>query len=393
MPRVGRIGSRRARLGLLLFTSVAAPASAQVIVRVNEDVNFRFGLLLQAAGDWTQDPASEGYSQNFFLRRMRFILSANVAPNVSIFYQTDNARLGNAGTTGTKTVNTGFQTQDAFVEWKVAGDKAMIDAGLFYTPQSRGILDSSSTTLSFDAPTFGQQQTTATGSTSGRDWGVALKGYLFADRLEYRAGAFAGQRQTTTTQTSPLGPAAGSRNAFRTAARVQYDFFDTEKGYTYVGTNRGTKKILAVGAWGDSQGDFKAYGGDVIADIPLHGHDAVTVEANSLHYDGGTQFFQVVSGVVTPLLPREDSFFGHVAYYFDAAHLQPFLRYERLDFANQALRSRDQQRYGGGFNWYVFGQNLKVSALYERIVPKVRPATAAIKDTHHFLVQLQAYYF
>jgi hypothetical protein len=30
---------------------------------------------------------------------------------------------------------------------------------------------------------------------------------------------------------------------------------------------------------------------------------------------------------------------------------------------------------------------------YERIVPKVKPAAAAIKDTNHAGIQIQVYYF
>jgi phosphate-selective porin O/P len=390
----GVTGSRRRSRGalqraavVLLLGLASTSAHAQVVVKVNDDVNFRLGLLLQGWADWTQDAVSEGYSQNFFLRRIRFLVTGNVARNITFFYQTDNARLGNAGTTGTKSLNTGFLTQDAFGEWKIAGDKLMLNAGLFYTPQSRGILDSSSSVLSFDAPSFGQQQVAATGSSSGRDVGFALKGYLAGDRLEYRAGVFSGQRQAATTQ------GAGSRNAPRFAARLQYDFFDIEKGYTYPGTNRGTKKILALGAWGDSQGDFRAYGADAMLDLPVVGKDALTVEVDYLHYDGGREFPQVSGGVVTPALPAQGAWFSHAGYYFDAVKLQPFVRYERLDFSDDAFRSRDQQRYGGGLNWYIAGQNLKLSAFYERIVPKVRPAAAAIKNTNHFAVQLQAYYF
>jgi hypothetical protein len=382
----------RTLLFLVALLLLSRPARAQVVVKVNDTVNFRFGMLFQGWTDWTQDPNSEGYSENFFLRRLRFLVVANVAPGVSIFYQTDNPRLGNAGTNGTKTINTGFITQDAFVEWKIAQDVLMLDAGLFYTPQSRGVLNSSSSTLSFDAPTFGTQQSSLIGGNSGRDTGFALKGYVLGDHLEYRAGVFSGQREGSSAQTAPLGNAAGSRNALRAAARLQYDFFDNEKGYTYAGTNRGAKKILVVGAWGDTQGDYKAYGADAMADIPI-GKDAVTAEADYLHYDGGTQFQQVVGGVVTPLLPKEHVLFAHAAYYFNSIKLQPFLRYERLDFTDDAFKSRNQQRYGGGLNWYIAGQNLKVSAFYERIVPKTQPAAAAIKDTNHFAVQLQAYYF
>ncbi len=377
------------RTGLLiclLFVRGSGRARGQVVVKVDEDVNFRLGVLLQGRADWTQDPVSEGYSQNFFLRRVRFGLAATLGPNVSTFFQTDSPRLGDAGLTGTKISSTGFLVQDALLEWKLAGEAAMLDAGLLYTPQSRGGLTGSATYLSLDGPAFGQLQSALTGSSSGRDVGFAVKGYVARDRLEYRAGVFSGQRQ------SQAGGSAGSRNSIRAAGRLQYDFFDTEKGYAYTGTYRGTKKILAAGAWGETQGDFQAWGADAAADIPL-GKDAATIEADYISYDGGRQFQQTAGNVVTPLLPEQKSFFTNAGWYFDALRLQPFVRYERLDFHDERFEASGQQRFGGGVNWYVAGQNLKATAAYERIIPKVKPAAATTKDTHHFVVQLQFYYF
>jgi hypothetical protein len=148
MPSRGAL--RSAFVAVVFLILVPGLARGQVVVKVNDDVNFRLGLLLHGWADWTQDPITEGYSQNMFLRRMRFILLATVAPTVTAFFQTENARLGNAGTAGTKSLTTGFITQDAYLEWRVLGEKVMVDAGLFYTPRSRGVLNSSST-LSFDA--------------------------------------------------------------------------------------------------------------------------------------------------------------------------------------------------------------------------------------------------
>src|ERR1700693_903984 len=146
MPRskAGRFALRFAFVAFVFLSLASGRARGQVVVKVNDDVNFRLGTLIQGNADWTQDPISEGNSQNIFLRRVRLILLATISPNVSAFYETDNARLGNAGTAGTRSLDTGFLTQDAYLEWKVAGDKAMIDAGLFYTTQSRGVLNSSS---------------------------------------------------------------------------------------------------------------------------------------------------------------------------------------------------------------------------------------------------------
>ena len=190
---------------------------------------------------------------------------------------------------------------------------------------------------------------------------------------------------------TPAG--AGSRNSLRAAARVQYDVFEAEKGYTYAGTNRGAKKILAIGGWGDTQGDFKAWGADVMADIPV-GKDAVTVETDYLYYNGGTLFQTVVGTIVTPLLPPQDVLFAQGGFYFHLVALQPWIRFETLNFREDRFQNGNQKRYAGGFNWYVSAQNFKVTAFYERVVPKARASSSAtIKNTNHFGIQLQFYYF
>ena len=343
-------------------------------------MNFRLGFALQGWADWTQDPVTEGYSQSLFLRRVRFVTSGNFGKDVSFFFMTDNPRLGSVPAAGTRSISTGFLVQDAYVEWRLAEDLLILDVGLFYLPLSRAALTGSTSNLSFDGATFCLQQNSLTQSSAGRDVGVGLKGYLADGRLEYRTGVFSGQRL------------AGSRNSPRFTARLQYDVFDKEKGYFYTGTNRGARRILAFGAWGDTQGDFVAGGADAFADIPIGG-DAVTAETDYFYYDGGRQFTQVVGGVAVPLLPKEDSVYAQAGYYFGAAAVQPFLRYEKLRFREERFRSGDQRRYSGGANWYVAGQNLKVTAFYERIAPRAAPAGARIRETSHVGVQLQFVYF
>jgi hypothetical protein len=55
---------------------------------------------------------------------------------------------------------------------------------------------------------------------------------------------------------------------------------------------------------------------------------------------------------------------------------------------------KDSRRYMGGFNYYIAQQNLKITAACERIVPNgVGAATWKQKNTNHFVVQLQFFYF
>ena len=374
----------RMAAGMLVLAAGTHAADAQVTVKVSDDVFFRLGLQLQGTMDWQQDPISEGYSQNMFLRRIRFAVAGQVAKDVSVFFQTDAPRLGNAGagtSTPTKNLATGFIVQDAFGEWRIAGDALMLDAGLFYVPQSRNVLTSTSSNLTIDSGNFLQQQNTLTQSSTGRDVGLGLKGYVAGDHLEYRAAVFDGLRVPAT----PSG--AGSRNAYRFAGRVQWDFLNTEKGYVYVGVQRGAKKIVELGAWADAQGDYLGWGADAALDLPVGTFGSVNAEVDYAAFDGGTEFTSVVGGVVTPLLPKQDSITAQAGFWHAATNLQPFVRYETLNLSDPVFAAREQK------NWYIVGNNLKLSGLYERIDPKAAAAGSKIKNTDHYLLQIQFYYF
>ena len=72
----------------------AGPASAQAVIKVNDDVNVKLGFLLQGQGDWTQSTANDSYAQNLFARRIRLLVGGQVAKNVSFFFETDSPNLG-----------------------------------------------------------------------------------------------------------------------------------------------------------------------------------------------------------------------------------------------------------------------------------------------------------
>ena len=360
-------------------------------MKASDAVYLRLGIQLQTWADETQDPVTGGYSQNFFFRRVRFMVGGQVAPDVTFFVETESNRLGNAGTgaaTPTKNTSGGFGLQDALAEWRLAADRAILMAGFLIPPTSRNILTGSGALLSLDNSAFSLQSNTLLASNAGRDFGLQMTGYLAGDHLEYRAGAFAGQRQPA------VAGAAGARNTPRFAMRLQYDVFDPEKGYVYTGTSLGTKRVLALGAWGETQGDYRAGGADVALDYPVSGRSALTAEAQYCIFDGGRQFTQMIGGgFTTNLLPRQGAFFSEAGYYFERLRLQPFLRYERLDFSDAALRFQDQMRMGGGANYYVAGHNMKATAFYERLQPRIAAPGATRRDTNHFVLQLQFLYY
>ena len=373
-------------------------ACAQVVVKANDTVAFRFGFLIQPSVDFLQDPVSQGYSQNLFLRRVRLLAAGSLARDVSFFFETENSRLGSAGTNGVKNINTGFLVLDAFGEWQVFGnDQFILDLGKVVIPLTRNSLQGVSTALSLDGGTFTFQQSAGTQSDSGRDVGIQFKSYLVDDHLEFRGGLFEGFRAPSNAG------GAGSRNSPRWVGRLVYNFFDTEKGYIPIGTNLGKRKILAIGGGFDTQGTYEAYGADFMIDWPIgltdavRGQNAVTAHVDYIHFDGGcglTSAGARATNCLIPTLTEQDEIFTDLGYYFVGLRLQPFVRFEWNGFVDDIDHGKDSRRYMGGFNYYIAQQNLKITAAYERIVPDVvSAANWKQKNTNHFVVQLQFVYF
>src|SRR3989475_9699292 len=255
----------------LLFC-VAENASAQAVIKVSDTVNVKFGMLVQAQADWTQDAATRGYQENLFIRRVRFLVGGQVAPKVTFFFETDNPNLGKT-VSGTKNISTGFTVQDAYLEWKVT-DAFALDAGLIFIPLCRNCIQSAASLLPIDYGAYSFLHGGPTRSVVGRDTGFMAKGYLAKSRLEYRVGAFQGVRD------------ALSRNSFRSSGPLQYSFLDTETTYFTTGTYLGKKKVFTVGGGYDLHSDYKAFAGDADFDRPLGPAGAAAPPGGRVPYPG-----------------------------------------------------------------------------------------------------------
>jgi hypothetical protein len=204
-----RMHTHRAAACVVAILLVGAlPAGAQVVVKANDDVNFKFGVLGQFQADTISNPDDEPNTNNLFVRRLRLLFAGQVAKNVSFFVVTDAPNLGKE-LPGGKNIQPSLILQDAFASLKAA-DAFTLDAGLMFIPFSRNSVQSASTLLPIDYGVNTFNQSAATQSTVGRDTGFQARGYLVENRLEYRIGVFQGFRD------------AVSGNPFRYAGRVQY---------------------------------------------------------------------------------------------------------------------------------------------------------------------------
>ncbi len=360
----------------------AAPLNAQAVLKVNDTVNFKFGMLLQGWADWQQlsdaNGNTAGYQQNLFIRRARFLFSGQLTKDVSFFLDTENTNLGKnpKNTTGTQ-LGTGFQLLDFYGEWKIATE-FQLQGGLILIPLCRNCNESAANQLTLDYGSFSFLESAPTGSTIGRDTGFQVKGYLFDGRLEYRAGAYQGARQT------------GSKNPFRFTGRLAYSFLDKEQVQFYAGTYLAAKKVLALGAGYDTQGggtvvagekkSYRAYAFDGFLNLPF-GKNALTAEIDFINYDGGTTF---------TTLYKQNTFLAQAGFYFGVPKVMPFFRYEEETFSDDIRKVGNQRNIQAGLTYYPYGHNFNIKGAWTR---RQRPDDPKTATTSEFTLQMQVFYF
>jgi len=354
--------------GVLMLVLVPAPASAQLEIK-NEDVSVKFGIEAQFWADWSQDATApsagpQGYQQNFYLRRARFMMGGDIGENISFFFQTDDPKLGITP----KNLATGFIIQDAFIQYKLS-DYFQLAGGEMIVPSSRQALQSTLSYYSIDISSVSTVNNTALQETALRDMGFQGRGYFFDGRLQYRGGIFEGERDSN------------GRNALRPALYLQYDFFDREKEYSYAGTALGRRKILAIDVGGDKQSGYRSETANIANDTPVRGGDEAGFNLQYLHFDGRQKFIAI---------PDQNNFLAEAAYYFHKLKAQPFARFETQHFVAAVNNVKDVNRAGGGLNYYTRGQNLKWTVQILRALPQ---NGSPVRPSNEFTLQIQAFYF
>lgn len=350
-----------AAAALVSVLAHAGHAGAQAVVTVNEDVNFRLGVLGQFQADWLEE-AGTGDAPNLFIRRMRLIFGGQVAHNVSFFVETDAPNLGKK-LPGGKNVTPQLILQDAYGEVRVQKWLA-VDAGLMLVPFSRNSVQSAATLLTIDYGPYTFAQSAPTQCTAGRDTGIQARGHVLGSRLEYRVGAFQGAHR------ADLDPSV------RFTGRAQYEFLEREgTGYFYTGTWLGTKRVAAVGAGFDHQGDYTAYDVDAFLDHPA-GPGAITAMAAYNHFHGGATL---------PTLGEHQVVLFETGYYLPPLKLMPVVQFSHRNAATGAIAS--ETRWSVGLNYWVSRHNANVKTAYARIDPD------RASPRNEFTVQLQLFYF
>ncbi len=367
----------------VLLAGLALPVMAQGSTQIKTDnSSIKFGFLFQPQYESVGSPTKDGDSQNFFLRRTRFLIGGTLGSDFEYFFETESANMGKSAADGSKTAAT-MVVQDAVITWK-ANDAFKVDTGLILIPFAHNSNQSAASLLSWDYFSYSFSQNAAFATNVGRDLGVQFRG-LIAKQFEYRLGAFQGKRaaEQTATATPPNG-LVQSRNAMRIAGRLQYNVFDAETGMFYAGSYAGSKKILSFGVGYDKQDDYTGTAYDVFFDWPLANKDVVTCQVNHVQYDGGTWIS----------LPKQSGTSAEAGYRFSALKFSPIVRWEKKTFDVHTATNLDETRIGGGLAFWLKGNNANVKIFYNQIKPEnVVVGTALTKQHSYNQLNVQLQYF
>ncbi len=353
--------SRVAAAMVALVLGVAARAGAQAEIKVSDDVNVRFGFNGHLQYDTITEPGTDERTTNLFARRVEIYFAGQVAQNVTFFVETLAPNLGKTLPSG-KNITPSPIIQDGYAELQAATG-LIFDAGLLRVPFSRNGLQGTSTFLVLDYGPYTFDQGTVTLSSTGRDTGVQARGYVWSNRLEYRAGVFQGARD------------AQSDNALRYAGRVQLNVFEPITTFLYAGTYLGTKKVLSFGAAFDRQSRYRGYDVDAFAEIPA-GPGALTGQVDVTRFDGGPN---------SVTLPKENTALVELGYLVRAWHVTPVLQFARRGVVD--TEAGDERRTSLGATYWLSGNNVNIRGVYTHVKPH------AARAQHEVTVQLQVFYF
>ncbi len=303
--------------------------------------------------------AGDDDSTEFNFRRNRLALMGAYGQNFSLYVQTEYTEDNYDSASGTDTDK--FQLLDAVMRFKL-NDSANLWVGKFKYNLTRENLEACEMPLTLDRSTLIRAPFVST-----RDKGVALWGNLFDNKFQYRVDAMNGADDSTDSN-------------IRYSARAHVTLLDPEKGYGYKGTYLGKKKVLTIGAayqfedevatdgMGDAV-DYSAWTIDLFAEYPVEDVGTFTFSTAYVDYDmdDAYQAGDPEAGVIGYNGEKNGSYVK-VGYMFPNLPLQLFARSENWSFAQTGeIIDQEVDWLGLGFNYYLRGQNLKLTMEYSQM--------------------------
>ncbi len=384
MKRTGMLVALVAALSLLASSAFAGPVwkfgkKDQGLLKLEYKAQFQL-----RTRDTGASPDGDERATEFNFRRNRIALMGAYGKNFGLYVQTDFNEDDNVLPLSVSDGgNSNFQILDAVMRFKLPKD-VNLWVGKFKYNLTRESLEACNAPLTLDRSVLIRAPFVTT-----RDKGVAVWGNLFDDKVQYRVDAMNGRSDSESSPKSNL----------RYSARAHLTLLDPEKGYGYKGTYMGEKKILTFGAAyqfeedvafaGAKAVDYAAWTADAFFEYPVEELGTVTLSGAYVDYDLGDAFKNGSPDEdVTGVGGEKNGGYVKAGYMLPKLPLQFFARAENWSFAKlDDIFDQEIDWYGGGFNYYLRGQALKLTAEYS--VVDYDKETRSVEDFDTFTVQLQ----
>jgi len=329
--------------------------------KISVGVLSQFHMMSYQSISSAQEGSLNNYNRTWerqtYLRRMRILVGGSITERTSFFFETDAPNIGYVNSSGEKNTRISMFVQDAQIQHNFS-DNAGFIAGLQIVGITRNGLQSAASLMALNYGAYQFFANAPLDNLVGRDLGINLRGFLFDQRLEYRAGLFSGKNDD---RTSP----------YRFTARFNYSFLDREKGFFYSGTTLGSGSVFSIGGGVDVQDNYYGLAVDSFFDYPVFTFGSLTASASytyvncSAAREGRNDF----SG----MLPRQNIVFAEAGIFLPGIKIQPYVKYELKDVRDGDERNsvanklRSGSRVGFGLNHYISSHRMNIKILYERV--------------------------
>ncbi|MGF1642210.1 MAG: selenite/tellurite reduction operon porin ExtI [Thiotrichales bacterium] len=377
----------RAVAGVFLaaaFGSGAVHAGPSIAFGDEGSVTLGYALQVWMQARGFSSATDSGDSFDTFLRRNRITVSGQYNDLVGFY-----AQLEAGNDSKFEQDNRSVYYRDAYITLDYS-DPLRFIVGRFKNTFSRENLEACLEPLTIDRG----EVVAYTPFGGSRDTGVAMWGNLWDAKVQYRLMVSDGREGDAVAKDSP-----------RVTARVHWSPLDAEYDYGYRGTYLGTRRVFTLGAAYDYQPDV-AYA-DFTRRTDSQDYTGVTADffyeqptKSGTYTLSGAYFDYDVGDAINqdpdPSLPVTTEL---EASYVKAAYLLPnkvgigrlqfYGRFENSEY-NLASGFLDQTWAGLGLNYYIDGQNLKVTLEHAQVEFEVQnPANPSQQDYDQTTLALQ----
>lgn len=383
-------------LGMTLYGGAAQAGPVMTFGELDEnqlriDYKGQFQFVHRDAGSGADGTDS---TNEFNFRRNRIALLGAMGDKIGLYVQTEFREDNNIGSLDvTDGNNSDFEILDAQLRFTV-NPMLQVRVGKFKYNLTRENLEECEGPLTLDRSTFIRAPLVDDGT---RDKGVAIFGNFKDGLLQYRADIMNGRNDSESAPDS----------AMRYSVRGHLSLGDAESDYGYKGTYLGKKKVLTLGAAYQMESDiayadiiaktgavdYQAYTFDIFAEYPVEAVGTFTASAAYADYDLDEAYkgANPDAGVIG-LNGEKNGGYVKVAYMLPNLPLQFFARGEQWSFSRlKNVYDQEINWYGGGLNYYIIGQDLKLTVEYAKtdFDKEGTFAGEATKDFNTLTTQLQ----